>query len=78
MMEKLHVVVPAIVFLLAGVFVSAQSSQEARQIEAVRTLLRSFETKDQTALDAISSKQFIQHNAGVADGREGFTAFPAE
>jgi predicted SnoaL-like aldol condensation-catalyzing enzyme len=40
--------------------------------EAGRSAL---ETKDQTALDVISSKQFVQHNAGIEDGREGLTAF---
>ncbi len=73
-MKRMHVLIPSMVFLLAGVLVSAQPSQETKRIEAVRTLLKSFETKDQTALDVISSKQFIQHNARVADGREGFTA----
>src|ERR1700730_13186758 len=33
-----------------------------------------FENKDQTALDVISPKQYTQHNARVADGREGFMA----
>jgi predicted SnoaL-like aldol condensation-catalyzing enzyme len=60
--------------MLADVFVSAQPSEETKRIEAVRTLLKAFENKDQTALDAISSKQYTQHNARVADGREGFAA----
>jgi predicted SnoaL-like aldol condensation-catalyzing enzyme len=62
------------VFLLAGVFVSARPSEETKRSEAVRTLLKAFENKDQTALDVISPKQYTQHNARVADGREGFTA----
>jgi predicted SnoaL-like aldol condensation-catalyzing enzyme len=73
-MKEMTVLIPSMVFLLAGVFVSAQPSQETKRIEAVRRLLKSFETKDRTALDVISSKQFIQHDARVADGREGFTA----
>ena len=73
-MKRMYVLIPSMVFLLAGVFVSAQPSEETKRIEAVRTLLKAFENKDQTALDVISPKQYTQHNARVADGREGFTA----
>lgn len=73
-MKGMYVLIPSTVFLLAGVFVSAQPSEETKRIEAVRTLLKAFENKDQTALDVISTKQYTQHNARVADGREGFAA----
>jgi predicted SnoaL-like aldol condensation-catalyzing enzyme len=73
-MKRMYVLIPSMVFLLAGVFVSAQPSEETKRSEAVRTLLKAFENKDQTALDVISPKQYTQHNARVADGREGFTA----
>jgi predicted SnoaL-like aldol condensation-catalyzing enzyme len=73
-MKRMYVLIPSTVFLLAGVFVSAQPSDETKRIEAVRTLLKAFENKDQTGLDVISTKQYTQHNARVADGREGLTA----
>jgi len=73
-MKRMYVLFPSMVFLLAGVFVSAQPSEETKRIEAVCTLLKAFENKDQNALDVISPKQYTQHNVRVADGREGFTA----
>jgi predicted SnoaL-like aldol condensation-catalyzing enzyme len=72
-MKRIYVLIPSMVFLLAGAFVSAQPSEETKRIEAVRTLLKAFENEHQTALDVISPKQYTQHNARVADGREGFT-----
>jgi predicted SnoaL-like aldol condensation-catalyzing enzyme len=72
-MKRIYVLIPSMVFLLAGAFVSAQPSEETKRIEAVRTLLKAFENEHQTALDVISPKQCTQHNARVADGREGFT-----
>jgi predicted SnoaL-like aldol condensation-catalyzing enzyme len=72
-MKGTHVLLPSLVFLLIGVLVSAQPSQETQRIAAVRTLLKSFETKDRTALGVIGSRQFTQHDPRLADGLEGFT-----
>jgi hypothetical protein len=45
-MKRVCVLAPSMVFLLAGMFVSAQPSEETKRIEAVRTLLKAFENKD--------------------------------
>ena len=73
-MRCTHVPILSLLFLLIGVCVSAEASQETRRIDAVRALLKSSETKDQRALRAISSTQFTQHDARIPDGREAFTA----
>ena len=72
-MKRMYVVMPSMVSLRPVCSSRRSLPRRARDAKR-RTLLKAVENKDQTALDVISPKQYTQHNARVADGREGFTA----
>jgi predicted SnoaL-like aldol condensation-catalyzing enzyme len=66
-----HLMLGAFPVLLAG-FASAEGPAPKQQIEIVRELLKSLETKDpKPSSSYISSSKYIQHNLPVADGPAG-------
>jgi predicted SnoaL-like aldol condensation-catalyzing enzyme len=62
---------------LWGASVPAQSLSQQEKKGMVRSLLRSLETRDPKPLGFINPEKYIEHDARVEDGPEGFRRFAA-